>query len=182
MGKYNNGTREARAELARRLYAGMEASAASTKFTPIGDLCWRKVEVLLPAKTDKKHDKAKNLATVADAKAKDVDRESAASLVACADRLAKPMELCSLQLGDVHIVHLPGEPMLEFQMYAQKTLPGQFVAVAGYGLGTPCYICTEEAFKQGGYEPGASAVQPQSEGLLKKAIRKMLGVEQAGTE
>ncbi|MBN2296062.1 MAG: DUF1080 domain-containing protein [Pirellulales bacterium] len=177
MGKYNNGTREARAALAERLYQGMAASAASTKLVPLGKLTWRTVEVQLPSKTDDKHDKAKNLAIVADTKVKDYDRVRAASRVACAERLAKPIKLCSLEIGDIHIVHLPGEPMLEFQMYAQKTLPEKFVAVAGYGLGTPCYICTEESFKQGGYEPGASAVQPKSEGILKTAIRGMLGVE-----
>jgi hypothetical protein len=51
------------------------------------------------------------------------------------------------------------------------------VAVAGYGMGTPCYICTEESFKVGGYEPGASAVQPKSEKIVKKAIRGMLGLK-----
>jgi len=160
----------------------MTASVAATKLMPLGKLCWRKVEVLMPAKIDTKHDKGKNLAIVADPKAKDQERVWAASRIACGERLAKPIELCSLQIGDVHIVHLPGEPMLEFQMYAQRTLPEKFVAVAGYGMGTPCYICTEASFKEGGYEPGASAVQPQSEGLLKTAIRGMLGVEKAGTK
>lgn len=178
MGKYNNRSRKARTELAQRLYTGMAASAASTKLAPLGKLCWRKVEVLLPAKTDGKFDKAKNLAIVTDTKAKDLDRANAALRLACAERLTKPIELCSLQIGNVHIIHLPGEPMLEFQKYAQKTRPNRFVAVAGYGLGSPSYICTEESSIQRGYEPGASAVQPQSEGLLKTAIRGMLGVEQ----
>ena len=177
MGKYNNGTPKARAELAGRLYAGMAASAASTELAPLGKLCWRTVEVLLPVKTDAKYDRAKNLAVAADAKAKDQDRVRAATRVACVERLAKPIELCSLEIGDVHIVHLPGEPMLAFQKYAQAVLPKKFVAVAGYGLGSTGYVCTEASFKEGGYEPGASALQPKSEGLVKKAIRGMLGAE-----
>ena len=67
--------------------------------------------------------------------------------------------------------------MIAFQHYATGLLPQEFVAVAGYGIGTPGYVCTGEAFEQGGYEPSASAIVPESERLVKKAIRQLLGVE-----
>ena len=69
--------------------------------------------------------------------------------------------------------------MIEFQLYAQKVLPNAFVATAAYGDDGPAYICTEGAFSQGGYEPSASAVAPESEAVLKRAIRQVLGVEAA---
>ncbi len=75
------------------------------------------------------------------------------------------------------MVHLPGEPMLEFQFFAQKARPDAFVAVVGYGDGCPSYICTDQAFKEGAYEPGAGAVGPGSEKILKEAIRKLVGLE-----
>ena len=59
----------------------------------------------------------------------------------------------------------------------ERLRPDDFVAVAGYGEGSPSYICTERAFAEGGYEPAASAVAPESEGPLKAAIRQLLGVE-----
>jgi len=80
-------------------------------------------------------------------------------------------------IGPARVVHLPGEPLIAFQHYAQGLLPDEFVAVAGYGLGTPGYVCTEKAFEQGGYEPSASGVVPESEQLVNKAIRQLLGVE-----
>jgi len=52
-----------------------------------------------------------------------------------------------------------------------------FVAVAGYGDGCTSYICTAQAFKEGSYEPRASAVGPGSEKVLKAAIRRLLGME-----
>ena len=67
--------------------------------------------------------------------------------------------------------------MVAFQHYAQQLLPDDFVAVAGYGEGCTGYICTEQAYDEGGYEPTASAVGPQSEGKLKAAIRQLLGIE-----
>jgi hypothetical protein len=49
--------------------------------------------------------------------------------------------------------------------------------IAGYGDGCTNYICTEQAFREGGYEPSASTVGPQSETLLKAAIDRLLKTE-----
>ncbi len=177
MGKYNDRSRRARDELTARLYAGMEAAVAATKLVPAKAIEWRVAPVSLPPRTDGKYDPAKNLAILKDTKAKPNDRLSAASRISCAERLKRPLELTALKVGRVHILHLPGEPMVEFQLYAQKQKPEDFVAVAGYGLGSPGYICTEKAFDEGGYEPSASAVKPCSEGLVKAGIRQLLGVK-----
>jgi hypothetical protein len=147
-GKYNNGTPEARAALADRLFAGMEASVASTRYVPIQPIAWRNVELVLSPKVARPDGKP-----------------------------MPPIQLGSLAIGSIHIVHLPGEPMLEYQLYAQKQLPNDFVAVAGYGEGSPGYICTERAFTEGGYEPTGSEAAPNSEPLVKTAIRGLLGVE-----
>jgi hypothetical protein len=80
-------------------------------------------------------------------------------------------------MGAVYVVHLPGEPMLEFQRFAQTQRPQAFVAVAGYGDGCTSYICTAQSFEEGAYEPGAAAVGPGSEKILKAAIRELLGLE-----
>ena len=51
------------------------------------------------------------------------------------------------------------------------------VVVAGYGDDGPAYLCPEKAYVEGGYEPSASNVKPESEALLKKAIAALLGVD-----
>ena len=79
-----------------------------------------------------------------------------------------------LEIGRVRIVHLPGEPMVEFQRHAQRLLPEHFVAVAGYGDGGPGYLCTEESFAHGGYEPTATMAAPRGESVLKTAIGELL--------
>lgn len=178
MGKYNDRSLEARKELTDRLYAGMEASAAAAKLTPAKSIEWRVAPVSLPPRIDGKYDPAKCQAILEDTKAKPNDRLWAASRLLCAERLKRPIDLTVLKIGDVYILHLPGEPMIEFQLYAQRQKPDAFVAVAGYGLGSPGYICTEKSFAEGAYEPSASATKPCTEGIMKEGIRRLLGVEQ----
>ena len=85
--------------------------------------------------------------------------------------------MTALKIGDVYILHLPGEPMIEFQLYAQRQKPGAFVAVAGYGLGSPGYICTERSFDEGSYEPSASAAKRCAEGIVKAGMCQLLGID-----
>ncbi len=174
-GKYNDGSRKARAGLAERLQAGMEASIASTKFAPVGSLQWRTFPLKMPLRTGSGYGVAENRAKMADTEAAAARRKDAARNVAFAER-KEPIELSSLQIGDVYIIHLPGEPMVTFQLFAQALKPKGFVAVAGYGDGCPGYICTERAFGEGGYEPSASRVAPESEKSFRTAIRRLLGL------
>ncbi|MBN1393605.1 MAG: hypothetical protein JW959_01050 [Pirellulales bacterium] len=151
LGKYNEQTKENRAALAGRLLAGMEAASANTKFAPLGVLRWR-THLFSPLwKKD------------ADADGKQIEH--------------RPIELTSLQIGDIYMLHLPGEPLVDFQLYARRLRPDSFVAVAGYGDDGTGYICPKEAFSEGGYEPSASLLEPESEELLKKAVAELLGVE-----
>ncbi len=176
-GKYNNGTPEARQGLFERLLTGMEASIASTRLVKAGRPEWRTAPVVMPPRSDPGHSPADLRAKVNDSKVRPFLRTWYARRLAFSERQGEPIELSSLQIGSVFIVHLPGEPMLEYQLYAQRLRPDNFVAVAGYGEGCPSYVCTEKAFAEGGYEPKASAVAPESERPLKAAVRQLLDVE-----
>ena len=173
VGKYNDGSQGARENLARRLQEGMQAAIASTRLEAADRLDWRAAPLALPARAD---------AVMAGYRAKleapgkfsGTELYRAAIAVAYAGR-KQPLELSSLEIGRVRILHLPGEPMLEFQTYAQRLRPESFVAVAGYGDISPGYLCTDQAFAQGGYEPSASNAGPGTEALVKEAIRKLLG-------
>ena len=177
MGKYNDRTPQAREELTDRLYAGMEASVASTKLLPVDQIAWKTLPVMLPLKDEDKYDVAKNRALIEDPKTPDKERMQAARQIVLAEWMAQPLQLSLLRMGPVELVHLPGESMIEFQLYTQKQKPDRFLAVAAYGDLATGYICTEEAFSEGGYEPSASHLAPKSEAILKKAIRRLLELE-----
>jgi hypothetical protein len=177
-GKYNDGTPEARERLAAALLAGMRASIASTRWAPASPIAWRTAPVSLPLRTDPGYTLAESRATMLNPQLRPSTRiYRGAMRVAFAERIDQPIELSALSVGPVRVLHLPGESMVEFQLYAQQLLPGQFVAVAAYGDCGPAYICTEQAFEEGGYEPTDSLVAPRSEQVLKRAIRELLGAE-----
>ena len=179
VGKYNDEGPTRRKELAGRLLAGMEAAASATRLAPAGRMLWRTYPLRLPPRDDAGFNLADSLAKLKDSDAKTVLVLKMMSAVRAASirRADRPIELSSLRIGDVHIVHLPGEPMACFQWFAQKTKPADFVAVAGYGDGGPGYLCPAKAFDEGGYEPTESNVKPESEVLLKKAIAALLGAD-----
>lgn len=174
MGKYNDGSLEARTAITQRLLAGMQASLAATRFEPLTAIGWQVIPLRLPPRTDGKFDPAKNRAALANPQAKLDARADAASRLAFLERAKLPIPLSMLTLGRSRVLHLPGEPMIEFQLFAQHAAPQQFVAVAGYGDGGTGYLCTKESYGQGGYEPSATSIAPEGEAVLKAAIGQLL--------
>ena len=175
-GKYNDGSPASRQAMSKQLYSGMIRAIAATEKSPVTGFSWKTVDLAIVPKVDP--DAAPDLlrATMADPKAPDGKRISAALKLAWQERvrLRPTIDLGRLRIGPLDLLHLPGEPFVEFQLYAQGLRPDRFVAVAGYGEGGPGYICTDAAFGEGGYEPGASLVGPPTEALLKAAIEELL--------
>jgi hypothetical protein len=91
------------------------------------------------------------------------------------ERIKRPIECTSMQIGDVYILNLCGECLIEFQFFAQQAKPNAFVAVAAYGDLGPGYLCPESAFAEGSYEPSACNAGSKSEPVVKKAILELLG-------
>ena len=174
LGKYNDGSRQARDELTERLYAGMEASVAATRLVPIDRVRWQSTPLVLPLRTDAGYTVAEREKQMADPAETALKRVLAATAVSFVRRANEPMELSVLDLGPTSILCLPGESFVEFQKYAQQLQPARFVAVAAYGDLGPGYICTERAYAEGGYEPTDSHVAPPSESLMKEAIGRLL--------
>ena len=163
VGKYNDGSLAARQALARRLQQAMDAAIAATRLTPAGAVRWRTAELTLPPRPR--------------ASAAGPPSPEAAYRAAIPQAFAarpSPLAASALELGQVRILHLPGEPMLAFQRFAQGLYPDRFVAVAGYGDISPGYLCTDRAFQEGGYEPSAANAGPGTEARVKRLIRQLL--------
>jgi hypothetical protein len=101
-------------------------------------------------------------------------RNNAAFHLAWLQRINRPVELTCLDLGQALVLHLPGEPFIEYQLAAQALRKERFVCVAGYGDGGQGYIPTDVGFLEGGYEPTVSLAAP-CEKLLKQAMARALG-------
>lgn len=172
VGKYNDGSEAAREALAQRLKAGMAAASAATKWIPVtGAVTWREEKVKLPHRPDLA---AHREILAHPEKRTAIELYRAAISVAFAER-KRPVVLTTLQFGkDIRILHMPGEPLLEYQNFARSVAPN--VLVAGYGDLQTGYLCPDIAYEEGGYEPSASNAGPGTEAILKSAIQKLLQV------
>jgi hypothetical protein len=175
-GKYNDGNAAARVTLSRQLYSGMIRAIAATRRVPVREFSWKSVDVAFAARTEPQFSEASLRKTMSDPSLSAAKRLTSALALAWMERLrSRPgVDLSRLRIGPADLLHLPGEPFIEYQLHAQAARPDRFVAVAGYGEGGPGYICTDAAIAEGGYEPTMSYVGPPSEASLKTAILELL--------
>lgn len=173
-GKYNEGTDADRVTLRDRIHAGMLGAWQATRREAVSELSWRVVPVRLAPRTEPQFGVVASSNALIDTAQTTVKRNNAAIQLAWLARLERPIDLTCLRIGNAAVVHLPGEPFIEYQLEAQKLAPDRFVCVAGYGDGGPGYIPTAKAFGEGGYEPSVALAAPESEEVLNKALAKLL--------
>ena len=177
-GKYNDGSPEMRPELARRLAAGMATAWESSEKAPINaeSIDWAMTDVALPV--GKHFVEEEMLAQLGDESIPEFNRLQTVRhlqfLREC--EAGRKVKLSRLRIGDVDLLHLPGELFVEYQLAAQALRPESAVCVAAYGDYGPGYIGLHDSYAQGGYEtgPGASRVAPSVEGVLMKGIQELL--------
>ena len=175
-GKYNDGSPAARLALSKQLYSGMIRSIATTRRVAVREFSWKTVDVAFAGRTESPFAEAELRKMVEDPAADPTKRLTSSLKLAWLERVrSRPaVDVSRLRIGPADLLHLPGEPFVEYQLHAQAARPDRFVAVAGYGEGGPGYICTDAALKEGGYEPTMSQVGPPSEALLKAAVEALL--------
>lgn len=177
-GKYNDGALTNRAVLAGRLADGLARAWAATQRRPLAaaDVGWAVEKVTLPraAHLDRP-------ALEAQLRAATPMRFAAAAALAWLERgeSAPVTEISCLRLGDLRLLHLPGELFVEYQLTAQRMRSDLRVALAAYGDYGPAYIGTARAYGEGGYEtePRSSFVAPEVEEVLLGALRRLLAEE-----
>jgi len=175
VGKYNDGSAAAYEGLKQRIGDGLRAAIAATRYESASNILWKTDSVLMPLREDKAKVIGESRAWLNDVKQSDTLRVfKGAMRLSFVERVERPVGLCALRLGNVWVVNLPGEPMLAFQRFTQGLRSKDFVAVAGYADCGTSYLCTEEAIREGGYEPSASNAGPGSERVLRDAIRRIL--------
>jgi hypothetical protein len=176
-GKYNDGSPEMRPVLAHRLADGMKAAWEATTKTAVDDLAfdWTTRGVVLPV--GDWYNEQERLAILHNEKEPLIPRLQAARAISFARRMqaGHKITIGRLRLGEIDILHMPGELFIEYQLAAQKLRPNSFVCLAAYGDYGAGYIGTSEAYAQGGYETGiVSRVSPRSEAVLMDAIHELL--------
>ncbi len=172
-GKYNDGSKENRLVLAERLADGMKRAWENTKKEAVTSesVRWNVEPVSLPPASS-----IKDIGPWL----KDANPVFLANNLfktAWKNRLqeGKKINITCLKIGKARILGLPGEPFIDYQLFAKAERPDLFVAVAAYGDYAVGYIPTDEAYRQGGYEVSeAAGVAPGACLILMNAIDKLL--------
>jgi hypothetical protein len=172
-GKYNDGSKANRAVLRDRILTALRAAWKASERHPVAGWQWRITPLKLQPRREKTFGAAQSQKVLVDEKAAKARRGNAAFQLAWLKRIEQPIDLTCLDLGKAVVLHLPGEPFVEYQLAAQK-MRRDFVCVAGYGDGGPGYIPTDRAFLEGGYEPTVALAAPCEKPLL-AALAKVLG-------
>lgn len=180
VGKYNDGNRESREQLATRLLDAMRRSDAVSGPEAIGMSAERVLEVDVSRlkHTDIAWDSAPIKFTVREEGTFHPEllkmqlapdqpfpvRLTAAMFSGFGQRLREGYvaQATRLRIGDIDIVHLPGEPFVEFQLFAQQVAAqNSFTCVAGYGECGVWYYGPDHIFTdRGGYEQTWSLTGP----------------------
>jgi hypothetical protein len=176
-GKYNDGSATNRPILRDRVYEAMKKSWQAVKRQPITRMTWRFEKILLPPRQEPSFQLDASLAVLRDPQATAARRGNAAFQWSWLQRSTIPIIVSCLAAGSARVLHLPGEPFVEFQLQAQRAAPDREVFIAAYGDGGPGYIPTAEAYSQGGYEPTVSLVAPEAANILTKTIDRLLRAE-----
>lgn len=178
-GKYNDGSNKMRYVLASRMAMAMDEAEKNTvrKRVTKADFKWKSTKVYFPMASYMKEDSLQRIAAHVASNPK-LPYLRAVTSLAWMNRIKKNyrVQITALKIGEIQLLHLPGEPFVEYQLAAQKFFPDQHIATAAYtefGLG---YIGTAKAYSQGGYETSMMSTQigPESEKILLNAIQKVL--------
>lgn len=175
-GKYNDGSRENRPVLAKRLQTAMTSAWSATKRHPVGDVRFKSTPLRLEPRNDAGFSPAELEAKLTPATPPFEQCLAAMGLhwrrrADAGHRIQIPM----LDFGAAQLLLLPGEAYVEFQLAAQAARPAGFVCVAGYGEAACGYVPTEQHIAA--RDPNLtdwSWVAPGSEPRLLDAIHEAL--------
>jgi hypothetical protein len=149
----------------------MAESERNALVQPIGRAEWKSKALTLPPREDLHADAL--AAVIRDRARPEVERKAAALRLTYLRRLAAPVMVSRLRLGDDgNLLCMPGEPFIEYQLHAAAR--SGFAAVAGYGDTGTGYIPLARSYREGGYEIDASGVSAAAEPILKRAIEELL--------
>ena len=175
-GKYNDGSKNNRPILRDRIWEGMKAAWKATQRSPVTGWDWRVESVRFPVRREASFGEEESRKILENPKESKARRGNAAFQLAWLKRDPRIIDFTCLDFGKVLVLHLPGEPFIEYQLKAQELRKDVAVCVAGYGDDGTGYIPTNMAFFEGGYEPTVALAAP-SEELMVRSIEKVLKVQ-----
>lgn len=186
VGKYNEGNRDSRAALAERMFAAMKSAHQSAmaepetivdvEGLPANAIGWATAAIRFTPRDDGPFHPDELVRKLA-ADRPLSDRLTGACFQAFRERLLAGHvgKMSRFRVGAIDLVHLPGEPFIEFQLFAQGVARERsFVCVAGYGDCGVWYYGPDTIYQdRGGYEQTWSLTGPV-QASVEQGLREVL--------
>lgn len=175
-GKYNDGSPDNRAILADRIYAAMVEAAKNTKRNQLSEVKFHNEKLRLEPRDGPGFTVA-DLQEKMESAPRPFDQCLAALGLSWRKRAdaGATIDVPAISFGKAHIVLLPAEAYVEYQLMAQKTRPDSFVVTMGYGESAPGYIPTEQHWRErDGNLTDWNWVAPGAEERIAAALKKVL--------
>ncbi|MEZ6141721.1 MAG: hypothetical protein R3B84_14210 [Zavarzinella sp.] len=178
-GKYNDGAPTNRPILMDRMFQGMKSAFDNSRKMAVKSLNWHVEKMQLKPRTEVQFGEESSSTVLQDRKQSPARRGNAAFQIAWLKRLDRPVLAGCLHVNeDTKVLCLPGEAFIEYQLKAHQMAGKEPLFVAAYGDGGMGYIPTANAFLEGGYEPTVALAHPDTETILLKTIKTLLGKDQ----
>jgi hypothetical protein len=85
-----------------------------------------------------------------------------------------PINLSALKIGNILFAGVSGELMTEIGMRIKEESPFKNTVIITHCDGASGYLCTNQAYPEGGYEAMVSRVMPGTEYLISDNLKKMI--------
>ncbi len=85
-----------------------------------------------------------------------------------------PINLSTMKIGDIVFAGVSGELMTEIGMRIKEESPYKNTVIITHCNGASGYLCTNQAYPEGGYESMVSRVMPGTEYLISDNLKKMI--------
>jgi hypothetical protein len=157
VGKYNDGSIENRPILAGRLYDAMLAAWKTTRRTELAQIDFRCGELHFEPRSDPGFAPAELRRTIeiggptpGNARDQTFSKTFAAMGLSWRQRAdaGKTIDLPVIDFGPAKLLLMPAESFVEYQLFAQRICPVEFVVVMGYGDCATGYIPTDRAVEE----------------------------------
>jgi hypothetical protein len=175
-GKYNDGDPANRPVLGARLFAAMREAWSRTDRRPLRQMTFRKGAMNLVPRKSAGFSHEDMLKKLGDASSPYLPRAEAAlglSWLARCDQ-GRAIDVPAVDFGGAHLVLLPAESFVQYQLWAQEMRPDSFVVTAGFGECAPGYIPTAQAASEGYDDHYSWIAFPECEAIMLDALRQVL--------
>ncbi len=175
-GKYNDGAVENRAMLADKIYRAMTEAWKTSQRHSLDKIRFRSTKMRLEPR-DGPGFTVDNLTKRLTSDKRPFGQCLAALGLSWRQRAdaGVTIDVPALDFGKAHLVLLPAEAYVEYQLLAQKIRPDSFVVVMGYGECAPGYIPHEQAVEErDGNLSDWNWVAPGAEKRMRAALEKVL--------